>query len=280
MSQQQKIIKKRNIIFLHLDLGIGGAEQLILNLALALHHHNNHPPNNTTTNTQDDTISSQSSSKKETIATIKEDNIIIKNDIKIFTTNCNPNHCFDVVKPHPNQGILYNNLYIYGTFIPNTILGYGTALCSTIRMLYLCFIILFFYNGDNDNDTIDVIILDVLPTPIPFIKWINPCCKVLFYCHFPDKLLIRGNNKKSSSSDNSIKNVIRYLYRYIFDFIEEYTMSFADLLVVNSIFTKDTVCKNFMSLSSRNMKVLYPSIDMSKFIPPKRNFRNPPDISI
>jgi alpha-1,3/alpha-1,6-mannosyltransferase len=97
-----------------------------------------------------------------------------------------------------------------------------------------------------------VIVVDVLPTAIPIItKWL-PQSRVLFYCHFPDKLLLRtpgGRLKKA--------------YRSILDALEETTMACSDTLVVNSKFTLTQVERVFPSLRSHTIGVLYPALDIS-----------------
>jgi glycosyltransferase involved in cell wall biosynthesis len=52
------------------------------------------------------------------------------------------------------------------------------------------------------------------------------------------------------------------------DGIEEYTMSYADVLCVNSKFTKVQVQKVFSSLTGKDIRVLYPALDMEKFAQP------------
>ena len=194
----------RHIVFLHLDLGIGGAEQLIVNLALA----SLQPPNPPTR-------------------------------VSILTTHCDPHHCFDAVRPHSN-GILSKNVHVVGDWLPVTIGGLGTALCSTIRILYLS------RKAVQLFPDADVMVLDVLPTCIPYLIWRNVKC-VIYYCHFPDKLLTRDtvNGVPVSSSVNSTKrgraSMMQWLkrrYRKVLDLLEEWTMTYADLICVNSEFTQ------------------------------------------
>ena len=254
--------KERHIVFLHLDLGIGGAEQLIVNLALA---------------------SLRPSTR-----------------VSILTTHCNPSHCFDTVRPNSN-GRLSQSVFVYGSFLPVTICGYGTALCSTLRLLYLCI------KAVQCHRDAQVMVMDVLPTPIPYLIWRNVPC-VIYYCHFPDKLLTRDTVNgvsvvpvEPTSASSNASNVTEqkrpprrgwlYLkgwYRRLLDALEESTMSYADLICVNSKFTKEQVSLVFPSLQTSlshlqekdnnhddndnnhddDLQVLYPAIDLSKFIPP------------
>jgi glycosyltransferase involved in cell wall biosynthesis len=244
--------KKFHVVFLHLDLGIGGAEQLMVNLALA--------SSTNTTNTGRDDNSSGKDYKDTSL----------NGNVSIFTTHCNQNHCFDAVrKTCDPPGKLASSVHLVGTFLPVTIFGKGTAFCSTIRMLYLSI------SARRMYPEADVIVLDVLPSPIPYLVLKSKC--VIYYCHFPDKLLTRdtinGEQLNASSRNGvNIRNALKNLYRSILDRVEEWTMSYADLICVNSNFTRNEVLRAFPTLNSKHdcdkMQVLYPAIDLSKFIPP------------
>jgi len=295
----------RHIVFLHLDLGIGGAEQLVINLALA-----SLPPTSTTASTDDDK-SSDANLKSSSSSSSSSLNA----KVSILTTHCDQNHCFDAVRQssdsnsNPSKpgtpGILANSVHVVGEFIPVSIFGKGTAFCSTLRMLYLSHV------GMKMFPDADVFVLDILPSPIPYMVYGrgrggkygnenenenesgretngNGAKCVIYYCHFPDKLLTRDtvNGEKSSmtvngssNSNSGLMNIIKYQYRSLLDKVEEWTMSYADLVCVNSEFTKMEVLRAFPSLrkevqvSDRDgrplgMQVLYPSIDLDKFIPP------------
>jgi len=89
-------------------------------------------------------------------------------------------------------------------------------MCAYIRML-LCAIWLVLFMGG----VYDYIILDQVSFPIPILKWSNK--RVLFYCHFPDKLL--STNRGS---------IIMRTYRWFLDLAEELTTGAAQTIVVNS----------------------------------------------
>lgn len=57
LSRDLNLSKKRNIIFIHPDLGIGGAERLIIDAAVGLQN--------------------------------------LGHKVTIFTSHCDPTHCFD-----------------------------------------------------------------------------------------------------------------------------------------------------------------------------------------
>ncbi|KAL3931043.1 MAG: hypothetical protein SGARI_004306 [Bacillariaceae sp.] len=212
MAKPSKREKKPNkkppvhIVFVHLDLGIGGAEQLVLQLATA----------------------SQDLGYK----------------VDLVTSRCDPDHCFDAVGV---GGRLHKSLHVYGRWIPPNILGVATALMSTIRMLWITLQTILHFQ------TADVIVMDVLPTSLPLLCKYLPSAATLFYCHFPDKLLLRDHGGK-----------FKALYRKLLDGLEESTMALSDTLVVNSKFTLQTVQQHFPSLSQHQIGVLYPALDTSK----------------
>ena len=275
-----KSTKPLHVVFLHLDLGIGGAEQLVVNLALASLPRESQNANIKPSNSSADSVTSSTS---------------LNGRVSIFTTHCNQNHCFDAVnKTTEPPGILASSVHVVRDFLPVTIFGKGTAFCSTIRMIYLSFMARRMYPDA------DVFVLDVLPTPIPYLVQRSKC--VVYYCHFPDKLLTRdtvngvaaaaptGNAKGGGGVKSMVKSQFKQQYRKVLDYMEEWTMSYADLICVNSNFTKTEVTSAFPSLKinlqkqkngSENgtsddadtdadslMKVLYPAIDLDKFIQP------------
>lgn len=220
-------MEKKKIIFVHLDLGIGGAEQLVLSLAAA---------------SQD-----------------------AGHDVTIVTSHCSQTHCFDQVKKP--EGRLYKNLLVWGDFLPTNIMGIATAFCSSIRMMYLSY-----WTAKRFGHSADLIVLDVLPTSIPFLTtWVR--AGIIFYCHFPDKLLTR-DTVNGEPTIGAQRSWLRSFYRNLLDDIEERTMKYADMLVVNSKFTKLQVQRVFQSLSHHQISVLYPALDTAKFSLP--NFSRSP----
>jgi alpha-1,3/alpha-1,6-mannosyltransferase len=212
--KQQGQARPLHVVFLHLDLGIGGAEQLVLQLATA---------------SQD-----------------------LGHRVDLVTTRCDPGHCFAAVKP---GGTLHHALHVWGRWIPSHILsGYGQAVCSTIRLLYLAYRV-------ARKKSPDIIVLDVLPTPLPFLL-ASTDASLLFYCHFPDKLLTRTNPTQGQAQPSKLKS----LYRSVMDGLEEWSIQSADVCAVNSQFTRATVLRTFPKLSQRfhdRLPVLYPALDTS-----------------
>ncbi|ACI64913.1 hypothetical protein THAPS_263193, partial [Thalassiosira pseudonana CCMP1335] len=223
---------KPHVVFIHLDLGIGGAESLVLNLAKATL-----PPNFADQHDDDDGSPNEPSGS-----------------ISIYTTHCSPSHCYDEVRP-PN-GPLSPFVNVRGSWIPRKLSLGGTALCSALRILYLTSCAM------SENPDASVFVLDVLPTGVPYlVEYNNVMAGVLFYCHFPDKLLTR--------------DTVNELYRWVLDTTEEWAMSFSDLIVVNSKFTMGQVEQTFPSLflPRNDSNILYPAIESSISKEKKRNNR-------
>jgi alpha-1,3/alpha-1,6-mannosyltransferase len=221
-----------HVVFIHLDLGIGGAEQLVLQLATASQE--------------------------------------LGHIVDIVTSRCDPDHCFDSVKKP--TGRLSNRVHLYGTWIPPNVAGVGTALCSTMRMLYLAYQVT--RKQGPFAATADVVVLDVLPTAIPLLLSWLPSAGVLFYCHFPDKLLLRNtadvttSNITNAGSRSGVASWAKQCYRHVLDSMEEQTMNATDTLVVNSKFTLSQVLRVFPALLTKESTVLYPALDTSAMVKP------------
>lgn len=166
--------RKIKVAILHPDLGIGGAENLIINLALALE-------------------------SKDYL-------------VKIYTPHFDPNRCFEECKKL--------DIEVKGHWFPRTIFGRFIALCAYIRMMFCAIWLIIF-----KRTVYDYIILDQVSFPIPILKLGGQ--KVLFYCHYPDKLL---STKRDS--------IFMKFYRFFMDLLEELTTGMADKIVVNSKFTR------------------------------------------
>ncbi|KAL3903889.1 MAG: hypothetical protein SGILL_010274 [Bacillariaceae sp.] len=210
--------KKLHIVFLHLDLGIGGAEQLVLQLATA---------------SQD-----------------------LGYQVDLVTTRCDQDHCFEAVQKAAH-GRLSSDVFVYGRWIPPNIFGVATAFMSTLRMLYITYQV----TRQPQHKTANVVVMDVLPTSLPLLlKWLSSA-GILFYCHFPDKLLLRTQGGR-----------VKKVYRSLLDALEESTMALADTLAVNSKFTLSQVELHFPKLSTQHQEVnktigvLYPALDISKMV--------------
>ncbi|KAL9597672.1 MAG: hypothetical protein Q9219_004999 [cf. Caloplaca sp. 3 TL-2023] len=208
---------RKRIIFLHPDLGIGGAERLILDAALAL----------------------QSRGHRVTI----------------FTSHRDPAHCFDEARDGTLDVRVRGN-----TLFPATVLGGRfKVLFAVLRQVHLLLSIAVF-SGELEGLRPDVIFVDQLAGGIVGLRWWlglrggeRSRVRVLFYCHFPDLLLVRGRGRWW-----------RGLWRVPFDGLEGWGMRGADRVVVNSGFTKGVVEGLWPDLGGKEGKeigVVYPCVD-------------------
>ncbi|EAR97317.1 alpha-1,3-mannosyltransferase ALG2 (macronuclear) [Tetrahymena thermophila SB210] len=189
--------------FIHPDLGIGGAEQLIVNMAVAL--------------------------KKQ------------GHNVIIYTPYHDPKHCFQATI----DGTI--PVEVRGAIVPQTIFGKLWALCATIRVIFCTLYLICF------GFKFDVVIVDQVSPAVPLLRLFNRKC--LFYCHYPDKLLCVER-----------RSILKKIYRFFLDYIEEFSLLFANKILVNSNFTREVYQRSFKYLSKyNNPEILYPAIDFSSF---------------
>lgn len=190
------------IAFIHPDLGIGGAERLVIDAAVGL----------------------QDQGHK----------------VVVYTSYRDKAHCFDEAR----DGTL--EVRVRGdTIVPRSILGRFSILCAILRQIHLAITLL------RDADEYDSIFLDQLSVAIPLLRYYREKIRILFYCHFPDKLL--------SMRTSTIKKI----YRIPFDFVEGWTTGQADSIVVNSQFTANIFHEAFPMIDF-SPKVIYPCIDVKQ----------------
>ena len=214
-----------NIAFVHPDLGLGGAERLIVDAAVGLQSKNN--------------------------------------SVHVFTAHHDPNRAFE----ETIDGTL--NVKVYGDWFPRTIFGKLFIVCAMIRMLIAVVCIRFFTShgrsssgsGSGSSDSFDIFVVDQMSAPIPLIRFLFPRAKIVFYLHFPDKLLVQGRDQ----------SLLKRLYRIPFDWLEECTTGMSDRILVNSQFTLEIYKASFPKLAARQAKlnqlpkVLYPCINTETY---------------
>lgn len=171
--------------------------------------------------------------------------------IKILTSHHDPKHCFEETKIN---GKLGKYVHVYGDWLPRNIFGKCTALCAIIRMIYLTIILIisniFGILTFNWNNNSELVFMDGVSASIPLFRLFN--LPVMFYCHFPDKLLCvdRGS-------------IFKQLYRKVIDSIEEITTGCSSFIVVNSKFTGLNFKNAFPFLGKECVpSVLYPTIEV------------------
>ncbi|KAK4700074.1 hypothetical protein P7C70_g6178, partial [Phenoliferia sp. Uapishka_3] len=255
------------IAFIHPDLGIGGAERLVVDAAIGLQKRG-HTVSIFTSHHQDGPTGR---SFEETRS--------------------------GILKVH----VLGNSIF------PSSIFGHFTIICAILRQLHLTFSFLlasflYFLSSIPPSNIIlhplrkpfkssadwsprrqlapfDVIVVDQLSACIPLLRWIGGN-RIVFYCHFPDLLLSpsrsasegepidehdeHGEGGEFYSEPWSPGAFIRNIYRLPFDKFEEVTTGEADKILVNSEFTSRVFERTFASLA-RIPRVVYPGIDVDAY---------------
>jgi alpha-1,3/alpha-1,6-mannosyltransferase len=196
--------QRHRIAVIHPDLGVGGAERLIVDAAKALKD--------------------------------------CGHQVTIYTGYHDKMRCFDETR----DGTL--DTVTLGQWIPRSMFGRCHALMAYSKMVYIATYLLMF-------SKFDLVLCDQVSACIPFLKlnfWAN--FKIIFYCHFPDKLLTKR------------ESLMKTLYRKPLDLFEEWSTGLADTILVNSKFTRNVVQQTFKSLRNRELTVLYPCVNVNHFI--------------
>ncbi|TPX32275.1 hypothetical protein SmJEL517_g04596 [Synchytrium microbalum] len=189
-----------NIAFVHPDLGIGGAERLVVDAAIGL----------------------QSRGHK----------------IAFYTSHHDIDHCFDETR----DGTL--KVAVFGDFLPRSILKRGHVVFAMIRSLYLAMIMVLL------QPRYDVIFVDQVSASIPILRLTGS--KILFYCHFPDKLL------------STRESLVKRIYRAPVDYAEELTTKMSDEILVNSAFTASVFKTSFPRIR-KSPRVLHPGLQVNAY---------------
>jgi alpha-1,3/alpha-1,6-mannosyltransferase len=134
--------------------------------------------------------------------------------------------------------------------VPSTVLGRFAILCAIARQLHLILQIALF-SSELSNLAPSSFFVDQLSAGIPLLRLLQPKARIIFYCHFPDKLLAKKGG------------ILKTLYRGPFDWVESWSTGCSDKIVVNSNFTKSVFGEAFPSLQDRKPGVVYPCVDIS-----------------
>lgn len=105
-----------------------------------------------------------------------------------------------------------------------------------------------------DGDPPDIVLCDVVPHLIPFVRRRLPRASVVYYCHYPDHLLTGAR-----------RGVYRW-YRAVFDWLEARGVEQADAVLVNSRFTADA-CRTAYPRMPGLPQVVYPGVDVDRWHP-------------
>lgn len=226
-------LQRSNVTIIHPDLGIGGAERLIIDVALALQNRGHR--------------------------------------VTIYTSHRDKAHCFDEARDGTlDVRVRGNTLFpahvcgrlhilmaaLRQVHLTVSLLGElgtrGTPETTTTTT-------------DDEEDGDDIFIVDQLPACVPFLKSFgrprqSRRQRILFYCHFPDQLLARRDE------GGSLLRLAKALYRFPFDWFEGWAMSASDRVVANSRFSRGVVRDVFGSDKLGDVEVVYPCVDMDSAV--------------
>lgn len=136
------------------------------------------------------------------------------------------------------------------TIVPPSILSRFSILCAILRQIHL--ILQIYFSSELESISPDAFFIDQLSAGLPLLQYLYPRGRIFFYCHFPDLLLAQGRQKWWKRA-----------YRVPFDWLEQWSMSFADAIAVNSNFTKGVVSRTWPGLASRrDLQTVYPCVDI------------------
>lgn len=195
--------------------------------------------------------------------------------VQIYTAHHDVTHCFEETR---GEGALARCIHVVGDiWLPRTICGKMYAACANLRMLVLALVV------SVTCLTSDVFIVDQVSIPNPVLRLLT-AKPVLFYCHFPDKLLC---TERGSGPGSWWKKI----YRVVVDQLEERTTGFASRIlgtscgllmyfehlgknelhppIVNSEFTASIFYQAFPSLAQVDIQVLYPPVNVDSIRAPK-----------
>jgi alpha-1,3/alpha-1,6-mannosyltransferase len=186
--------------FVHPQLGVGGAERLVLDAATCL----------------------QQSGHRVTIVTSRLDR----------------DYCFAAARDGSIE------VRVCGDFLPLQIAGLLQAPCNIGRTCYAALRLAL------TREHFDVIFADLVSQSIPILR-VMTRAKIIFYCHFPDRLLApqRGG-------------LYRW-YRAPIDWSESVAIGMAHRVLVNSRFTASEMERIFPRLGAP--RLLYPGVEVAGF---------------
>ena len=234
--------RRTKVTFLHLDLGIGGAERLVVDAAKQCQE--------------------------------------LGYQVQLYTTHHDITHCFPETLEKDKRASyvqVYGDWlprYIdVGMFMRDKKGGSTNrrfiALCGIIRMIYLAIVFIFnhIFTWNDEAAVCDshVVFLDGLSAPVPLMTMFG--FPVLFYCHFPDRYLSPINIEQEQNHNGGMVAKCKRYYRDMVDILEDISMAQAAVVAVNSEFTASVCrdCFSFLKSSSQSSKLvtIYPAVECS-----------------
>ena len=221
------------VAFVHPDLGIGGAERLVVDAAESLQDRGH--------------------------------------TVYILTSHFDASHAFEPTRDgtleviHAKTWIprsLFHMLHLPMAILQQlslvmqvVVAAYGSSLARHLPHVYRSL------THVPTNSLPDVFVIDQLPTAIPLIKLL---CgrRVMYYCHFPDKEISAALARQRGT--RGLRALVRAIYRFPLDVLEEATTQWADLIVANSRFTATHFHRVFPRIAKRP-SVVYPAVDEAMY---------------
>lgn len=160
----------------------------------------------------------------------------------IYTPYQDRRRTFSEVAP-PNPQI---PVQVIRTFIPRSLFNKLHAVLTALRCSVCAFFVCLFRRPD-------VSIVDIVSLPVLVFALFG--VPVLFYCHYPDKLLSESLNPTARVPP------VKRVYRVLVDAIEAVSLRFASAVVCNSRFTASAYTRTFPSL--KTPRVVYPCVKMT-----------------
>ncbi|KAI0484308.1 glycosyltransferase family 4 protein [Xylariaceae sp. FL0804] len=155
---------KKTIVFLHPDLGIGGAERLVVDAAVGLQNRGH--------------------------------------KVVIFTSHCDPAHCFDEARDGTLDVRVRGNTLVPPSILSRfSILCAILRQLHLILQIHLGLGLGFPSSSSSEIAALapDAYFVDQLSAGLPLLQLLLPRpparARVFFYCHFPDLLLARGRER-------------------------------------------------------------------------------------
>ena len=163
------------------------------------------------------------------------------NNVEITTAHIQRDNAFDEIATNK---VSVSKLPV---LLPRTLFGKFRAILAYLRMCMLVLYLVIF-----KRNSYDCFVLDQVSLPLIILRLLG--YRTVFYCHYPD--FLQGN---ASSS------MLKTIYRLCIFLMEFVSMKFADLVVCNSEFTKQTAVKYFR-LDPKRCMVLYPTTKIAEGI--------------
>lgn len=192
------------VAILHPDLGLGGAERLVVDAALEL----------------------QSRGHR----------------VAIYAGGHDPARAFE----ETCDGTL--DVRVHGGALPLHVGGHARVVAAITRMAVGAAAIL------RDRDRPDVVLCDVVPHVIPILRMMRRELAVVFYCHYPDRLLTPRR-----------RGLYRW-YRAPIDALEAAGTARAATVLVNSRYTAEVFARTYPHIAE-TPEVVYPGVNTERWTP-------------